>query len=360
MKISRIALSVLLSTGAMDVGVASEETAMTRDEITLKVVLADNLDYLKKMPSESLDLIYVDPPFNTGRRQERKRFHTEDGEHVTEDTYGYNDSFEDLPAFLEPRMREAYRILKPNGSLFFHLDYREIHYCKVMLDRIFGRESFINEIIWAYDYGARSKNRWSAKHDNILWYAKDPKNYTFNYDEMDRIPYMAPELVGPEKAARGKTPTDVWWHTIVSPNSKEKTGYATQKPRGILDRIVKIHSRKGDALMDFFAGSGSFGESAYNLGRRCILIDNNPDAISVMKRRFADMRVDYENCDGIQTATPRCVGKSADVVREKEGFYQPAAAIPNDAMKGEKEVSHPKKKRGRPLKVKESVQMELL
>ena len=351
--------AALIASNVCDLSLASEREAMTQDLVSLKVVYGDNLEYLKKMPAESIDLIYVDPPFNTGRRQERKRFHTaESGEHVTEDTYGYNDSYDDLPAFLEPRMREAYRILKPTGSLFFHLDYREIHYCKVMLDRVFGRESFINEIIWAYDYGARSKNRWSAKHDNILWYAKNPKCYTFNYDDMDRIPYMAPELVGPEKAARGKTPTDVWWHTIVSPNSKEKTGYATQKPRGILDRIVKIHSKKGDRLLDFFAGSGTFGESAYVLGRNCVLVDNNPDAIAVMKRRFLGLNVTYEGCDGIDAAPPRvCARKADNSVEEKEGFYQPAAAVPSVTTNDVQKPSA--KKRGRPPKRREDRQMKL-
>jgi len=336
----------------------AEKIAMTNRVGSILVAYSDNLDYLKTVPSESVDLIYVDPPFNTGRRQERKRFHTVDNEHVLEDTYGYNDSFADLQAFLEPRIREAYRILKPNGSFFFHLDYREIHYCKVMIDRIFGRASFINEIIWAYDYGARSKNRWSAKHDNILWYAKNPKQYTFNYEDMDRIPYMAPELVGPEKAARGKTPTDVWWHTIVSPNSKEKTGYATQKPRGILDRIVKIHSKEGDMLMDFFAGSGSFGESAYALGRKCVLVDNNPDAIAVMKRRFNGMSVEYEGCDGIEAAPPRSAGSLDDSALSECGFYQPSAALPVDA--GKSCEGQPAKKRGRPKKHQGDRQLELL
>jgi len=338
--------------------IASDSTkdAMTTDEPSINVVFSDNLAYLKTMPSESVDLIYIDPPFNTGRRQERKRFHTEERERIEEDTYGYEDSFDDLPAFLEPRIREAYRILKPNGSLFFHLDYREIHYCKVMLDRVFGRECFINEIIWAYDYGARSKNRWSAKHDNILWYAKNPKSYTFNYDDMDRIPYMAPELVGPEKAARGKTPTDVWWHTIVSPNSKEKTGYATQKPRGVLDRIVKIHSKKGDLLLDFFAGSGTFGESAYALGRRCILIDNNRDAIAVMKRRFDGLKVTYEGCDRIVSAPPRSSECGDD--SSADGFYQPSAALPDGAHDL---TDKPKtKKRGRPRKNTEDNQLKFL
>ncbi|HJB65119.1 MAG TPA: site-specific DNA-methyltransferase [Candidatus Mailhella merdavium] len=266
----------------------------------LDIFFGDNLPFLRDMAGSSVNLIYIDPPFNTGKTQQRTSLSTvrdEKGDRVgfkglryktiRRETRGYHDSFEDLPAFLRPRLEEARRILTDDGSLFFHIDYRESHYCKIMLDEIFGRRSFINEIIWAYDYGARSKRRWSAKHDNILWYAKNPESYVFNYESIDRIPYMAPELVGPEKAARGKTPTDVWWHTIVSPNGKEKTGYATQKPLGILRRIVKVHSRPGDMLCDFFAGSGSFGAAARELGRNCILMDENPEALRVMERRFA-------------------------------------------------------------------------
>ena len=250
------------------------------------VYQGDNLPLLKKLPSASVDLIYIDPPFNTGHRQERRMSE----ERVA---YGYEDSFDDYIAFLRPRIIEAYRILKPTGSFFFHIDYREVHYCKVMIDTIFGRRCFKNEIIWAYDYGARSKTRWSAKHDNILWYVKSPKEYVFNYEEIDRIPYMAPSLVSPEKAARGKTVTDVWWHTIVSPTGKEKTGYPTQKPRGIIDRIVKVHSRPGDVVLDFFAGSGTVGESAISLGRKAILMDCNPEAIQVMKKRFSGFNVTW-------------------------------------------------------------------
>lgn len=265
----------------------------------IAVCHADNLAVLRNLPDECVDLIYIDPPFNTGKVQQRTQLATvrdDNGDRVgfkgytyrtiKGGTLGYADRFDDFLGFLQPRMEEAFRILKPQGSFFFHLDYREIHYCKVMLDGIFGRASFINEIIWAYDYGARSRCRWSAKHDNILWYAKDPEAYTFNFEEMDRIPYMAPGLVGPNKAALGKTPTDVWWHTIVSPNGHEKTGYATQKPRGIIDRIVKVHSRPGDILCDFFAGSGTLGESAAELGRSALLVDQNVEAIHTMKRRF--------------------------------------------------------------------------
>jgi len=255
-----------------------------------------------------VDLIYIDPPFNTGKVQRRMHLATirdENGDRtgfqgkryrtIKLGSKAYADVFDDYLAFIEPRLEEARRILKSNGSLFFHIDYREVHYAKVLLDLIFGRDSFINEIIWAYDYGARSKSKWPAKHDNILWYAKNPTDYQFHLEECDRIPYMAPGLVGPEKAANGKTPTDTWWHTIVSPNGHEKTGYPTQKPRGILDRIVRVHSRPSDRLLDFFSGSGSFGEAAIDLGRKCILIDNNKEALRVMEKRFAGIDVKWIN-----------------------------------------------------------------
>ncbi len=275
-------------------------------------MFTDNLEGLASMPDEGVDLVYVDPPFNTGRTQSKRSIRTlrdDNGDRtgfqgkryrtVELDSTGYSDSFDDYLGFLEPRFREARRILKPDGSFFLHVDYREAHYCKVLLDRIFGRDSLINEIVWAYDYGARSKSRWSAKHDNILWYAKNPKAYTFNYDEIDRVPYMAPGLVGPEKAARGKTPTDVWWHTIVGTNSREKTGYATQKPLGILERIVRVHTRPGGLVVDFFAGSGTLGEAAARLGRSFILIDNNPQAIRVMAKRLSRYGTEFEGCGGI-------------------------------------------------------------
>ena len=276
-----------------------------------QVILDDNLNYLRAVPAESVDLIYIDPPFNTGKRQERRRMkvvHDEQGgdrtgfqgkRYRTLDlgTSGWDDAFDDFLGFLGPRLEEAHRVLKPNGSFFLHIDYREAHYCKVALDHVFGRDCFQNEIIWAYDYGARTKKKWSAKHDNILWYTRDPADFTFNFDEMDRIPYMAPGLAGKEKAARGKTPTDVWWHTIVSPNGIEKTGYATQKPLGVLDRIVKVHSNPGDLVVDFFAGSGTTGESAGRLGREFVLVDNNPEAIEVMAKRLGALRPEFINCD---------------------------------------------------------------
>lgn len=266
-----------------------------------KIIFGDNLPLLEQMPDASIDLIYIDPPFNTGKVQKRTRIKTIRDERngdragfqgrkyktVTLETTGYSDSFDDYLGFLEPRFLQAHRLLKPSGSFFFHIDYREVHYCKIALDRIFGRESFINDIIWSYDYGARSKSRWPAKHDDILWYAKDPHHYTFHFDAMDRIPYMAPGLVGPEKAARGKTPTDVWWHTIVPTNGKEKTGYSTQKPLGIIRRILAVHTNPGDTVLDFFAGSGTLGMGAAQTGRHFILIDSNPAAVEIMAKRLA-------------------------------------------------------------------------
>jgi site-specific DNA-methyltransferase (adenine-specific) len=270
-----------------------------------RIYFGDNLPTLQSLPAESIDLIYIDPPFNTGKVQARTQIKTVRVEDSSAPTPGdrtgfagrryathkiasrsYADLFDDYLAFLEPRLVEAYRLLKPHGALYFHIDYREVHYCKVLLDQIFGRESFINEIIWAYDFGGRPKNRWPAKHDNILFYAKDPGRYTFNVDAIEREPYMAPGLVGPEKAARGKLPTDTWWHTIVATNSKEKTGYPTQKPLGVINRIVTASSNPGEVVMDFFAGSGTVGESCLKLGREFILMDNNPEAIEVMRRRL--------------------------------------------------------------------------
>jgi len=266
------------------------------------IYLGDNLSVLRSMPDESVDLIYIDPPFNTGKVQARKRLKTvrdENGDRVGfgENSYrtevlseqAYRDSFNDYEAFLLPRMLEAYRLLKPNGSFYFHIDYREAHYCKIMLDRIFGRENFLNEIIWAYDFGGRARDRWPAKHDNIFFYVKDAENYVFNREAIDREPYMAPGLVGKEKAEKGKLPTDTWWHTIVGTNSRERTGYPTQKPVAILERILRASSDPGDLVLDFFAGSGTTGQACLNLGRRFILIDNNPQAYRVMQARFAGL-----------------------------------------------------------------------
>lgn len=276
----------------------------TNSENTL--FMGDNLDFIRELPDESFQLIYIDPPFNTGKKQSRQSIKTiksENGDRVgyKGDRYetirgkvlGYNDSFADYWEFLEPRLIEAKRLLKQSGTFYLHLDYREVHYAKVMLDGIFGRDNFLNEIIWAYDYGARSKKKWPAKHDNILVYVKDVNSYYFNSEAVDREPYMAPGLVTPEKAAKGKLPTDTWWHTIVSPNGKEKTGYATQKPLGILRRIIQASSKEGDWVLDFFGGSGTTADAASELGRNFVTGDVNPEAIEVMENRFNSKNINF-------------------------------------------------------------------
>jgi site-specific DNA-methyltransferase (adenine-specific) len=269
---------------------------------TDQILLGENLQLLPSFADGSFQLIYIDPPFNTGRAQVRKTLSVvgdERGERtgfqgrryrtrlLAESSYG--DAFEDYLGFLAPRLEHARRLLREDGTLYFHIDYREAHHCKLLLDEIFGRECFLNELIWAYDYGARAKRRWPAKHDTILVYVKDPACYFFDSAEVDREPYMAPGLVSAEKAARGKLPTDVWWHTIVPTNGAEKTGYPTQKPEGIVRRIVQASSRPGDWCLDFFAGSGTLGAVAAKLGRRYVLIDSNPEAVSVMRQRLGAM-----------------------------------------------------------------------
>jgi len=272
-----------------------------------RVIQGDNLSVLKSIADESVQLIYVDPPFNTGRVQSRgssKTTRTETGnrigfkgqryEIVKETILSYDDEFKDYWGFLEPRLEEAWRVLNETGTLYLHLDYREAHYAKVLLDALFGRECFLNEIIWAYDYGGKAKSRWPAKHDTILVYVKNPDKYYFDNESVDREPYMAPGLVTPEKVAKGKLPTDVWWHTIVSPTGKEKTGYPTQKPLGILRRVIQASSKEGDLVLDFFAGSGTTGAAAAELGRDFILIDQNPESIEVIKERFKALPVSFE------------------------------------------------------------------
>lgn len=264
-----------------------------------EILLGDNLDLLPTFADGSFHLVYIDPPFNTGRSQARRTLDTasaQDGDRtgfqgrryrtrlLAESSY--RDSFEDYLAFLAPRLEEARRLLARAGTLYFHIDYRESHYCKLLLDEIFGRDCFLNELVWAYDYGARATRRWPAKHDTILVYVRDPSSYYFDSASVDREPYMAPGLVTPEKAARGKLPTDVWWHTIVPTSGREKTGYPTQKPEGLVRRMVQASSRPGDWCLDFFAGSGTLGAVAAALGRRYVLIDSNPDAVRVMRARL--------------------------------------------------------------------------
>lgn len=271
-------------------------------DATATIVQGEALEVLQSLPDGCAGLVYVDPPFNTGgARKAVKTSATADptasrlgfaGRHYRverQDGARYGDRFDDYIGWLRPRLEETRRILAPQGSLYFHIDPRESHYCKVLLDDIFGRECFLNEIVWAYDYGARTTRRWPAKHDVILVYVKEPRTYHFDASEVAREPYMAPRLQTPERAARGKLPTDVWWHTIVPTSSRERTGYPTQKPLGIVRRIVAASSRPGDLVVDWCAGSGTTGAAAAESGRRFLLVDDQPAAVEVMRQRLADV-----------------------------------------------------------------------
>lgn len=265
------------------------------------LVLADGLDVLRSLPPSSVDLIYVDPPFGTGQTRRMQRIRTGSGlqvrrgfgdrlyryEVTTEHQYQDDMPLDEYLSFLQHRLTEAHRVLTSEGSIYVHLDFHAVHYVRLLLDEIFGADRFLNEIIWAYDYGGRSRDKWPRKHDNILWYARGD-HWIFNREDIDRIPYMAPGLVGPEKAARGKLPTDVWWMTIVPTNSRERSGYPTQKPEKLLERILRASSRAGDLVMDFFCGSGTTGVVAKRLGRRYLLVDTNPEALAIAKQRLVE------------------------------------------------------------------------
>ncbi len=328
------------------------------------VYLGDNSAALRNLPDEVFQMIYLDPPFNTGRAQRRQTlravrspsggrigFKGHAYETVRQGLARYDDVFEDYWAFLEPRLEEAWRVLRRDGTLYLHLDYREVHYAKVVLDALFGRRSFLNEIIWAYDYGARSTRRWPAKHDNILVYVKDPSRYYYDGEAVDREPYMAPGLVTAEKAARGKLPTDVWWHTIVPTSGAEKTGYPTQKPEGIVRRMVQASSAPGDWVLDLFAGSGTLGAVAQRLGRRFVLVDESEVAFEVMKRRlgrgtpgaavsYAAVSVDHlprpahsraPDPDAAQRAGGRDAGLPDEEPARGKWRHDPARPDPSDA-----------------------------
>ncbi len=277
---------------------SAEEEIVLDDDL---VISGENAPVLARLPEESFDLVYLDPPFNTGRAQSRRSLSVAadpDGDRVGFGgrryssrllrSLSYEDEFADYLAFLEPRLVRARALLAPHGTLYFHIDYREAHYCKLLLDEVFGRDAFLNELIWSYDYGAKPRRRWPAKHDTILVYVRTPGAHWFDADAVEREPYMAPGLVSAEKAARGKRPTDVWFHTIVPTNGREKTGYPTQKPEGVLRRIVAASSRRGGWCLDPFAGSGTLGAVCRQLGRRFVLVDESPVAVEVMRTRLGN------------------------------------------------------------------------
>jgi site-specific DNA-methyltransferase (adenine-specific) len=305
-----------------------------------QVLLGDSLELLAGFAGECFALVYLDPPFNTGRTQVRSTLRTErDPAGARKGFAGrsyrsellarssYRDQFDDYLGFLAPRLGEARRVLRRDGTLYFHVDYREAHYCKLLLDEIFGRECFLNEIVWAYDYGARTRRRWPAKHDTILVYVKDPREYHFDSEQVDREPYMAPGLVTPEKAARGKLPTDVWWHTIVPTNGREKTGYPSQKPEGIVSRMVLASTRPGDWCLDFFAGSGTLGAVASRLARRYVLIDSNPEAVRVMRERLGC----GPGAEGLDAAGGTEAPAARDDAPGGQGTCKPVADVPRRA-----------------------------
>jgi site-specific DNA-methyltransferase (adenine-specific) len=282
-----------------------------------RILLGDNLPLLRAEPEGTVTMAYLDPPFNTGRAQTRRTLATTADAQGDRTGFGgrryasrllressYRDTFDDYLGFLEPRLREVRRLLSPEGTLYLHVDYREAHYCKLALDELFGRECFLNELIWAYDYGGKPRTRWPAKHDTILVYVKDPDRYLFDADAVDREPYMAPGLVTPEQRERGKRPSDVWWHTIVSPTGREKTGYPTQKPEGIVRRMVQASSRPGDLCLDPFAGSGTLGAVAAKLGRRYLLMDESPEAVGVMRERLGVQAAAAARSQKSRSATP--------------------------------------------------------
>jgi site-specific DNA-methyltransferase (adenine-specific) len=288
-----------LAVACIVVRVQKSDRGLVLDDDLL--IEGENLSVLQMLPRETFDLVYMDPPFNTGRAQSRATIAVTRDEAASRVGFGgrrysstllqslsYDDRFGDYLAFLEPRLRLARELLAPHGTLYFHIDYREAHYCKLLLDEVFGRDAFLNEIVWAYDYGAKPRRRWPAKHDTILVYVRSPGMHHYDTTEVEREPYMAPGLVSAEKAARGKLPTDVWFHTIVPTNGREKTGYPTQKPEGVLRRFVAASSRPGGWCLDPFAGSGTLGVVCRQLGRRFVLIDSNPAALAVMRKRLGE------------------------------------------------------------------------
>lgn len=252
--------------------------------------VAEALKVLQSVPDNHIDMIYTDPPFGTGTVQETQR----KIDNRIFEKMGYSDKYVNYMDFLVPHLMQLHRVLKETGTMYLHLDYRWVHYVKVECDKIFGYDNFLNEIVWSYNYGGRGKDRWPAKHDTILVYVKNRGKHTFNWDNIDRIPYAAPELqhVGRTKEeaekriAMGQVPTDVWTMSIVGTASKDRTGYPNQKPIKLIERAIRASSNPGEIVLDVFCGSGTTGVAATNLGREFVMSDNNPQAINVAQQRL--------------------------------------------------------------------------
>lgn len=251
---------------------------------TNKLYCMDNLELLKQLDSNSIDLIYCDILYNTG-----KKFKDYD------DRLGTS---EDAIEWYRPRLIEMKRVLKDTGNILLQCDYRLIHYLKVEMDNFFGAENFKNEIIWYYKSPSGTvKTKLSNKHDNLLWYSKS-NEYTFNVDELreeysestKRQALRKHISFGRETQLneKGKTPTDVWEIPTLNSQSKERVGYDTQKPRDLLYKIVKGFSNKDDIIADFFMGSGTTCVVAKELGRKYIGCDINPKAIEITEKRLEE------------------------------------------------------------------------
>jgi site-specific DNA-methyltransferase (adenine-specific) len=260
------------------------------------------LNFLQSLDDSSIDLIYTDPPFGTGDMQTMSR--KKAGTVISK--IEYSDKFSNYMEFLEPHLWEMHRVLKDTGTMYLHLDWRWVHYAKVVCDEIFGYDNFLNEIIWSYNFGGRGKDRFPQKHDTILVYAKELGKHTFNWDDIDRIPYAAPALQyagrtkeeAEKRIAEGQVPTDVWSMSIVGTASKERIGYPNQKPLKLIKRIIAASSNPNDIVIDPFVGSGSTAGAAIEMDRRFIVNDASQHAIDTMKKRFANNSVNFVDNTG--------------------------------------------------------------
>lgn len=269
---------------------------------------------LRERFRNSIKLIYIDPPYNTGN-----------------DSFGYNDSFNHSTwlTFMKNRLEVAKELLTEDGNIFINLDWNEVHYCKVLMDTIFGRDKFRNEIVWCYNGpGSPKMRQLNRKHDTILWYSKSVDNWVFNGDDVRmesdvHVGGFNGEM-GKETSAdyteKGKIPED-WWEIVynqsdleselrtyykegyvnnnadwfkaavaarIRVDGKKRTGYLTEKPYKLIERIIKMASNEGDIVLDFFAGSGTTGFVANYLHRRFILVEQLDSTINLLKERFIE------------------------------------------------------------------------
>jgi DNA modification methylase len=264
-----------------------------------RIARADALDEAGRWSTASIDAIYIDPPFGTGTvRQGRGHKYTDRA-----------DDPDTFVAWLAPLLDEAKRVLAPSGSLFVHLDYRAVHYVKVALDRCFGRERFVNELVWCYAVGGKSRRGFGRKHDTILWYARGA-DWAF-YPDAVRVPRrggshmrvvtgddgVAVQEKTDRKTGRvyrypvpaGKVPED-WWADIETLNhsDRERTGWPSQKPERLVERILRAVTVPGDRVADWFAGSGTTAAVAQRLARRFVVCDREEAAVAVCRARLLE------------------------------------------------------------------------